>query len=235
MSKDLLDGVNRVLIKVGEIESRSTLTSLTDSSRQVFIDTAIDSWNEVVDEMFSLADCPRPNSIKTRSITLVQGQREYRLNSQLVTLRTEYQMIDETNSHTITLVDGGHRAIILGDLEQDDDGIPAYAALSPENGKLVMDVIPDAEAAGRIYKYRFEHDKILDDADDEFPFGDTVFLALVGAVAEKWKFHNRNGGDIAVYNAELARACHRLRQTPWRPSWAPVQVTLDGADPFASA
>lgn len=234
--KDLLDGVNEVLVRVNEVESASKLTSLTDSSRQVFIDNAIAAWNDVIDELYTLAQCSRPDSIKAKTITLVENQREYRLHSTLVTLRREYHLIDETNNHIISLVEDGHRSIIFGDIEQDDTGTPAYAALSPENGKLILDVAPDAESAGRVYKYRFEYEKELNEATDLFPFNDTVFRALIDAVTEKWKFDNRAGaGSAEVYNKSLARAAYRLSQMPWRKSWAPVHTVHADADPFVSA
>ncbi len=232
MSSTLLDGVNRVLIKVSEIESRDKLTELVDTSRQVFIDTAVDSWNEVVDELYLLTPRPRPRAIKARTIVLVDGQREYRLHSSLVTLRFDFHLIDEANDHTITLVEDGYRSIIFGDLGQDDTGLPSYAALNPESCKLIFDRIPTAADAGKTYKYRFEKDLEMNDATDVFPFSDTVFRSLVGAVAEKWKFENRQDGDMGIYKKFLAQAAARLRQSPWRLNWAPRRAGRNATDPF---
>lgn len=228
----LLDGVNRVLIKVGELESRATLTTLTDSARQVFIDTAIDSWNETIDELYLLTRDPRPKAIKQANLTLVQDQREYRLHSTVVSLRTDYHLIDETNNHTIQFLENAHRSLVFGDIEQDDTGLPSCATLNPENNKIMFDRDPDANAAGRVYVYRFEREILMDDATDVFPFNDTVFRALVPAVAEKWKFENRQGGSLEVYNKFLAQAASRLRSYPWRDSWAPRRVGRNNTDPF---
>ena len=233
--KQLLDGVSRVLIKVSEIESRDTLTSLTDSSRQVFIDTAVDAWNETIDELYQLTRHPRPNAIKTKSVTLVAGQREYRLHSTLITLRYDFHLIDETNDHIIRLVEDGYRSILFGDLGQDDTGLPSFATINPENEKLIFDRAPTSADAGRVYKYRFEKDLEMNDATDIFPFTDVVFRALVGAVAEKWKFEHRESGSLDVYNRFLAQAASRLRQSPLRASWAPVSAGSSAFDPFSDA
>lgn len=233
--KTLLDGVNRVLIKVSEIESRDTLTSLTDTSRQVFIDTAVDSWNETIDELYLLTRNPRPAAIKSRTLTLVDGQREYRLHSTMVTLRTDFHLIDETNNHTIALIEDGYRSLVFGDIEEDDTGLPSCATINPETCKLRFDRTPTSVEAGRVYRYRFEKDMELNDATDLFPFHDTVFRALVGAVAEKWKYENRDAGDLGVYNKMLAQAASRLRQYPWRASWAPNRVRPNATDPFVGA
>ena len=52
MAKTLLDGVNEVLKRVSLIQGdNAILTDLTDSSRQVYIDVAVQVWNESVDEI----------------------------------------------------------------------------------------------------------------------------------------------------------------------------------------
>ena len=63
-NKTLLNGVNEVLKKVGILEGDTgLLTTLTDSPRQIFIDTAVQSLNEVNDEVYSVLDKPKPDQL----------------------------------------------------------------------------------------------------------------------------------------------------------------------------
>ena len=232
MAKDLLEGVNRLLIKVEEIESRNKLTSLTDSSRQVFIDGAVDSLNEVMDELYTLFRSPRPRGIKSATITLVDGQREYSLNSKMTRIRADYHLIDETNDHVIEFVDNLHRDLVFADLGQDDTGLPTLATINPETNRLFVDRAPTSVEAGRIYKYRYERDLELTEATDEFPFSSTVLRAVVPAAAQLWKRDHRGVFDGPIFRASLARAARFLRQSPARNTYGPTQYRPDPMDPY---
>lgn len=232
---DLLTGINKVLVRTGTVKSTNQLTSLTDSANQMFIDTAKDNWNEVIDELYSLSSQPRPKSIKSSTITLAAGVREYSLHSKLVMLRFDYHLIDETNNHTITLIEDFHSNLVFGDIEQDDTGLPHMATLNPENGRLLFDRSPTAADAGKIYKYRYEKDLELIDATDEMPFSDTVARALVPAVAERWKFEHQKTGSQEIFDKSMAQAARRLRKAPARSSWLPRQGGRNQMDPFDAA
>ena len=232
---DLLTGINKVLVRTGTVKSTNQLTTLTDSANQMFIDTAKDNWNEVIDELYSLTTKPRPNSIKNSTVTLLEGVREYSLRSHLVTLRFDYHLIDETNNHTITLVEDFHAQLVFGDIEQDDTGLPHMATLNPENGRLLFDRSPTASDAGKIYKYRYETDLELVDATDEMPFSETVSRALVPAVAERWKFEHQKTGSQEIFDKAMAQAARRLRQAPARSSWLPRHSGHNAMDPFDAA
>jgi len=74
--KDLLNGVNEVLKKTDILDSDSgLLTSLTDSGKQVFIDTAVQVINETLDELYSTAQITKPNQLREATITLVADHR----------------------------------------------------------------------------------------------------------------------------------------------------------------
>lgn len=231
----LLDGVNRVLTRTGILKKTSQLTSLTDSSIQNYIDTAIDNWNEVIDRLYEINNRPHPKEIRSATITLKTGVREYSLHSKLTAFRIEYHLIDETNNHVITFKPDAHRALVFADIEQDDTGLPHLATINPENGRLLFDRAPTSDDNGNIYKYRYERDLEMDEAGDEFPFKDKVFRALVPAVAEKWKFEHQGGGSDAIFRSAMSEAAGYLRRVQKRHSWTPIQPGTDHTDPFDAA
>jgi len=74
----LLQGVNEVLKKVSVIQGDTgALTTLSDSAKQVFIDPAVQSWNEAVDQLYSISNKPKPKELVKASITLATGDRDW--------------------------------------------------------------------------------------------------------------------------------------------------------------
>jgi len=70
-TKTLLSGVNEVLKKVHMIQGDSgLLTTLTDSGRQTYIDLAIQSWNEIIDDIYAVSDMPYPQELAESSINI---------------------------------------------------------------------------------------------------------------------------------------------------------------------
>lgn len=233
MAKNLLQGVNAVLKKARVLDAQGELSSITDSSRQMFIDTAIQSINEIVDDLYSGPGLSKPKQTKERSITLVSGTIEYPLPSNMDRLRTEFNLIDQTNNHIIYLLEeGGYWDIISGDIEQDDTGLPSRAAISPVNGRLRMDRTPTSSEDGRSYKYRYDADLELETATDTFPFSNVVFRAMVPAAAELWKLNNERDFSQGIFNASMARAKRLLRQVPERYSYRPRRGGGNITDPM---
>ena len=75
MAKTLLNGTNEVLKKLQLIQGDSgLLTTLTDSARQTFIDKTVQGWNELIDELFSIANVPLPEATAENTITLATDQ-----------------------------------------------------------------------------------------------------------------------------------------------------------------
>lgn len=231
---DLLDGVNEVLKKTGVLDSDSgLLSSLTDSARQTFIDSAVQALNESMDELYSVTNISKPKQLKEATITLATNIRDYSLHSGLVLLRREYHLIDETNNHIIGIMDeSGYWQIVRGDLEQDDTGLPAFCAISPVNGRLYFDRIPTANENGRVYKYRFDKDLELTAKNDEFPFTNAVFRALVPAAAQLWKLNHQKEFAGDIFRASMARASRLLRRQPANTSWAPRRISHNMTDPM---
>ncbi|MEE9158907.1 MAG: hypothetical protein V3U60_11035 [Gammaproteobacteria bacterium] len=234
MSKTLINGVNEVLKKTGTLDSDSgLLTSLTNSGRQVFIDTAVQVLNEAVDDLYASAQISKPKQLREATITLVSGTKDYALHSSLVLLRDEFNLIDETNNHIIAILgENGYWQTVVGDLDQDDTGLPSFCAISPINGRLVFDRTPTSVEDGNIYKYRYDRDMELELANDSFPFNNIVFRAVVPAAAEMWKFYRQQEFQSAIYNRSMARAARYLRQLPPRTSYAARQVAHNETDPL---
>jgi hypothetical protein len=234
MAKTLLDGVNEILKKTDVLDSDAgVLTSLTDSPRQSFIDLAVQSINETLDDLYHSAKRPKPKQLAETTLTLVTGQQAYPLNSKLIELDREFMLIDETNNHFITILgEDGYRQIILGDLEQDDTGKPNWCAIRPTDGKLFFDRQPTADENGLVYKYRYLKDLEMDDKDDVFPFTDPVFRAMVVSAAEMWKLHRHNEFSKPLYDHGLARAMRLLNRLSGKTTWMPRRSTPNVTDPF---
>lgn len=235
MAKSLLNGVNEVLKKVRALDSQGELSTLTDSARQMFIDTAVQSINEVIDELYLSAGFSKPKQLKESTITLAASTQVYGLNSDLLVLRREYNLIDETNNHVIEILgESGYHDIIIGDLEQDDTGQPNWAAIRPTDGRLYLDRVPTGTAIGRVYKYRYDREITLDDATDEMPFSDTVFRAVVPAASELWRFYNNQEFSQGLFDASVSRAAAALRRIPKRTSWNPNRGGSNVTDPMSN-
>ncbi len=235
-NKNLLDAVNEILIKVDIIEGDTgRLTTISDSARQVFIDTAIQSANEVVDELYSLLEKPKPNQLAEATLTLVTDDQDYALASDLVTLLTDFGLVDTTNNHVIAIDDDedAYRKLILTDLNQDDTGLPSIAAIRPTDGELWMDRKPTSSENGRVYNYRYNKELELVVAADTFPFGNTVFRAMVPAAAELWKLHRHKEFSQGLFDASMGRAARLITKVPMRSSWRPGHST-NHTDPLES-
>ena len=146
MAKTLLNGVNELLKKVNIIdEDAGIFATLSDSANQTFIDLAIQSINESVDDLYSVSRQPKPEQLAENTITLVTDDQDYVLQTDLIRIRREFGLIDQTNNHFITILcEDGYRHIIIGDIEQDDTGLPHWASIRPTDGELFLDRKPSA-------------------------------------------------------------------------------------------
>lgn len=220
MAQTLLDGINEVLKRVGVIDGDdAALTATTDAARQRTIDVAIQCINEGVDELYSATDLPMPTEQKESTFTLVQGTRSYALESDLVQLR--WPLIDKSNNQYLFRFPGGYNDILILDPEQDDTGLPQYAAISPVNGELYLERAPDAQSAGRTYTYQYDRDLSLSDGSDTVPFTDAVFRAMVPAWVQLWKREMRNEFDGALFRASIGRASRFLTRVQPRSTYSP--------------
>ena len=228
MSKTLLNGVNEVLKKAKLIQGDSgSLSTLTDSPRQVWVDNAVQAWNETIEELFSVTGKPMPSELAESTITLVTNDRDYALASDLVSLH--WPLLDETYGQYIEESEY-LRLVASQPIPADFTGLPLYGAIRPTDGQLYLDRIPTASENGLVYKYRYDKDISLSTAAATFPFSDTVFRSLVPAVTEIFNLYHRREFSEAVYTVSMGRAARLLTQTPARTSYLPEKVrsSLDG-------
>jgi len=220
MAKTLLNGVNEILKRVSLIAGDAgTLTSLTDSARQVAIDVAVQVINEAIGELYSASSVALPLEQAESTVTLVAGTRAYTLASDLVQLR--YPLIDKTNNQYLFDYPGGYNAMLIADPEQDDTGLPHYGAIRPTDGKIHLDRAPTSADAGRIYTYQYDKDLVLDSAADTMPFSDAVFRAMVPAWVQLWNRERRNQFDSGLFLAMIGQAARLMTMKQPRTSYLP--------------
>lgn len=216
----LLQAVNEILKRTGEIAGENQeFSNLTNDARQRAIDVAVQVINEGMDELYSTTGLPHPKEQAEDTITLVAGDRDYALASDLVQLR--FPLIDKSNNHYIFEFAGGYNRLLIHDPEQDDTGLPHYGVISPVDGQLYLDRAPTSNDAGRVYTYQYDKDLSLSDSADTFPFPDAVFRAMVPAWVQLWKREMRNEFDGDLFNANMGRASRFLMQKHPRTHWSP--------------
>lgn len=232
MAKTLLNGVNEVLKRVQIIQGDSgEFTSLTDSARQIYIDLAVQVWNEQIDEIYSKTSVALPNEVTEATITLVTSDRDYALAADLVQLR--FPFLDRTNGQYITEYPGGYEAMVTDQNFPDNyTGLPMSGAIRPTDGELYLNNIPTASENGLIYTYLYDKDTVLAIAADTVPFKDAVFRAMVPAVAEAWKKARRQRSNQKTYNNAMARAATLLTQNQLRTRYIPSKINFSTTDPF---
>lgn len=232
----LLTGVNDVLEKTKILRSTGALSSLSDSARQVFIDLAVQSWNEMIDEIYSQCQKERPRLWTSGTMTLSTGTRTYSLdqtNANVVELY--WPLHDQTNGHYIYEHPKGYLGLIRSQrIPANYTGLPLYGALDPtaSSTQVYLDRVPQAAQNGLNYTYYYQKDGGLSAAADEFPFNDGVYRALVPAVAEVWRRHQQKDFDEALYKISMGRAARLLNQAKSKDTWSPYRYVLNETDPF---
>lgn len=214
MVKTLLQGVNDVFKSVGLISgSQGELTSLTDSARQRYVDLVVQKWNESIEELYATMDQPMPQELQEDTITLVDGDRDYALATDLNLLH--FPLIDETNNQFIFEYNGTYLDLVADQINPDDfTGLPHFGVIRPIDGQLYLERAPTSNEAGRIYKYRYDRDISLSLAADTFPFTDVTFRAMVPAVAQLWMRDERNNFDSGIFQASIGRAARYVSLQP---------------------
>lgn len=218
MAKTVLNAVNEILKRVGITAGEDgELTSLTDSSRQVFIDLAVQVIQEAVDDLYLTAEMAQPEGQAEATLTLQTNVRAYNLKSDLVRLR--FPLVDRTNNQFIHEAKDGYNNMLLWDPEQDDTGLPLWGAIRPTDAKLYVDRLPTSDDNGKAYKYQYDRDISLKFAGDLFPFTDATFRAMVPVWSEYWKRARREEFDASVFRVNLGRAAGLLKKTVPRGSY----------------
>lgn len=234
--KTLLDGVNEVLKKTAVISNTNLLTGLTDSGKQAFIDLAVQSWGESVDQIYSKSKVMKPMQGEEDSITLVENVRSYSLPCDLVQIR--WPLHEETEGLYIHKYPGGYEELRNIQTQPDNyTGQPSFAAIDPINGDLYLNRIPLAADAGQEFTFFYWKDLSLTLPSDPFPFSDTVFRAMVPVVAELWRYYRNNRFTNEISKVNYGRAVRALKQEPqdtaWIKRYGDKQITNPlGQNPF---
>jgi hypothetical protein len=220
MAKTLIQAVNELLKRVGMIHGDSgELTTLTSAARQRSVDIAVQVINEGIDELYTTCGLPLPMEQAESTITLVTNDRDYALASDLVQLR--WPLIDKTNNQYIFQFPSGYNGILLLDPEQDDTGLPHFAAISPVNGQLYLDRLPTSAENGNVYTYQYDKDLVLDAVDDEVPFTDIVFRAMIPVWEQLWRRSQQKEFDADLFVVSLGRAARAVTRVQPSDHYSP--------------
>lgn len=214
----LLDAVNRTLKRAKVLDENQTLTSISESSKQGWIDVAIQVINETILELYDMASLPKPNGLGEATITLATADRDYALNASLTKLF--WPFIDETNGATIYEWRGGYLDLVESQLQPANfTGLALWACIRPTDGQLYLDRIPTSAENGKIYKYRYETSILLAAATDTLPFNDSVLTAVTPAFTEKWRSEIQNQFNAGMWGHHMAMAVRYLTKSPQSGSW----------------
>jgi len=217
LSKTFLNGVNDVLTRASIITSSGTLSSFTDSGKQVFVDIAKQIWNETVDHVCYMMGI-RVGESGSGTITLVTDTREYSLPADLVQIR--WPLVDQTNGNYIREYPGGYEAMRSQQpIPANNTGLPYWAAINPTTGMLRMDRSPTSSENGNAYDLLYDTDLVMSLITDTFPFSDATYRALVPVVTTGFENKKRNDFDPVEYRRELARALAYSNKNERRTHW----------------
>lgn len=229
-AKSLLYVVNKVLKRTQHITS--DLSSLTDNAKQVAVNIAIQSINEVVRSLYTEAKMPMPQEVSHGALTLEENVRTYSLSGDLIQLR--FPLIDQTNGDRIYEYPGGYTQLFIDqDIPSNYTGLPQLAAISPINGQIYLDRLPTTNEAGREYVFLYDKDLTLSDASDTFPFSNVVAEAIVPAAAQLVKGEMQNKFNEGIFKMAMGQAARMLSQTAERRSYLPqVTIPANTTDPM---
>lgn len=221
MAKSLLDCVNQTMIRLKQIQGdQGLLTTLTDSSRQIWIDIAVQVINEGIDTLYDASSIPKPSELSETNITLTLNEREYTLPTDMVQLR--WPGLDETNGMFIYSYPGGYAQLRKDQPRPDTgyEGTPIYGVINPSNDKLRLDPRPTAEDVGKVYIFEYDKDLSLTLAADTVPFTDAAFRAMVPAWAQLVQRDLKRDFDPAIYEAQIGQAARFINQEQRRTHWS---------------
>jgi hypothetical protein len=217
-NKTLLQSVNEVGKRASWIAGDAgALASLTDTGRQLFIDQTVQVINEGISELYTTSEIAHPNEQAESTVALQTGTRAYSLATDLVQLR--WPLRDKTNNQFIVEMPGGYDAILNLDVQQDDTGLPYYAAIRPTDGKLHLDRAPTSVENGRTYTYQYDKSLLMSLLTDAVPFNDNVFYAMVPVWVQLYKRDARGEFDNELFKMHLGRASRILTQREQRASY----------------
>lgn len=195
MATTLLQAVNKVLRRVGEISSVSPdLASLTDSARQVQIDKAVALWQECLEYLQGFADLPQ--DVGSGTVTLVTGTREYAAASGFQGFvgdaRGNVFLVCADPVYSIQEYPGGYVQMFVDQPDPDMfDGQPSAFAYNPVTEMIRLDRTPTAEENGQILSYLFDKALSVAAGSDVIPLPDAAVVMLSSTVAEVYRLDTK--------------------------------------------
>lgn len=222
MAYTFLEAVNAALEEAKVISSDSELTTFTSSGIQHQIDLMIGSWNDVLRELYRAAVWSGETAEGT--ITLVAGTTEYDFASDFEVMVGE--PIDKTNNTYLTQYPGGYLALRVDRPNLADyTGLPTQWCENPTTKKMILDVTPTSDEAGRVYTYVYEKRHNLSATTDTFPFSDTVVDAIRPAVAQVFDRKWKKEFDAGIFSVAISQAAHVLRRSAQRNTYGRFRGT----------
>ena len=211
MAKTLLQAVNAVLKRVGQIQGTAEeLTTFVATDRQHRVDYILQLFQLGVDGL--LDEYPAAGGIAQGTLTLVQGTVTYNPETDFIRFIREegriQAMRDATNNRFLYPFPGGLQAMRDYKVaESGAQGQPFYFVLN-ESRAIELDRPPDSASAGQAFKYTYHKEVALDSITDTFPFPDMAVRALESGVAEIYKMEKK-ATDAASLQLLLAPAVAR--------------------------
>lgn len=232
MPKTLLEGVNDVAKKLQIIAGNSgDFTSLTSLPHQHSVDIIIRNWNVGMEDLYSTSHVAYPAELSSTDITLVTGQRDYQIPSDLITIR--WPLHDTSNGQYIQEYRGGYQKLRVSQQEPDTfTGLPDHGVINPSNNQLYFDRIPTASENGLVYELLYDKDVSLSTQNDEFPFNNAVYRPMVDVVAELSRRDLRNRFDLTFHDKRMSQASKYLRKTIPKKTYLPIKGN-GGFTPYA--
>lgn len=218
----LLDGVNKVLRRVGEITSVSPdLTSLTDSARQRQIDLAVQLWQDVMEYVQGWADLP--GDIGEGSITLVTGTREYAVASDFQGFVGDDKGVAWliNTDYRLSPYPGGYKQMYADQIDPSlYTGQAGSWALNPVTQQIRLDRTPTVNENGDVLTYLYDKVITLSAATDNFPIPDAAVNVLSLTVAEVYKLSQKERLTGDVWRIGVAEALRISSRKPKDSSYA---------------
>jgi len=218
--------VNETLKRASVIQGSSgVLTSFTDTARQTEVDMMLSSWNDVIDDLYSVPGIERGQTAEgsiTLSTSGTDSGREYSVPSDFVDVIGN--LVNEENSYLLKPFPGGFEAMRIARADPDDfQGQPSWFVIEPVNGNIRIDTTPTADEEGDIYEFTYQKAINLTATTDLFPFDDEVVRTLQDAVWQTWVLRRKSRADFleSVFQRSVSRAAAMLSGGPVKKGYGP--------------
>jgi hypothetical protein len=135
-------------------------------------------------------------------------------------VQIRFPLIDQTNGFRIHEYPGGYEAMRRNQLQPDNyTGDFTHACINTTNGKLRLNTKPTSSEAGRVYNLFYDKDQELCDEDDEVPFSNAAFRAVVPLCSEAFDEMRSNDFNSNEFRKSVGRAVAMIYKVQPRDKW----------------